>query len=416
MLPRGLVSKVYWAVSCLWYRAFVLPRLIREKGRKEKVRVVFLAMNVSMWKFDGLFRLLQKHPRFHPIVVSAMRPNESYEEQLEDQSQMEAFFKGQGFEFYRGLNVETGKWTPLETFAPDIIFYTQPYNGITSREYFFHKQQGVLFCYLPYAFETTTEKWTYNNPYQNFAWKVFLPTHFHVSDAQSVSFIKAKNCVETGYPTADEYANTVVGESAWRKTFSNCKKIIWAPHHSIEERELYGSSSFLEYFEVMLEIAEKFKSFSVFAFKPHPMLKTRLYRMWGAEKTDAYYSRWENLENGFFVPGSYRDLFLESDALIHDCGSFTVEYLYTGKPTMFLMRQNRTANESKFGKLAISMHYLGHSKTEVEAFIEDVVLHGSDTIKQEREKFCKEYLLPEEGRSVALNILEEMERGLGWRN
>lgn len=409
------VKALVWNVRVLHYRKHRLPEVVREKSRKGKLNVVFLATNVSMWKHDGLFRLLQKHSRFRPIVVSAMRPNESEEEQRADQEQMEKFFTERGFEFVCGFDFESRRWISLKSLNPDILFYTQPYTGIVVPEYYFHKYLNALQCYVPYAFETTAEKWTYDNPYQNSAWKIFLPTELHKADAQDLSDIRAVNSCVAGYPMADEYATKRQGLGVWEKTFPQCKKIIWAPHHSITSREMFGSSSFLQYCDAMLDLAKKYSDKIVFAFKPHPGLLTRLYRLWGKEKTDSYYAEWENMGNAFVSRGEYRDLFLESDALIHDCGSFTVEYLYTQKPTMFLYKENRTARESKFGKLALDVHFAGHSLRDIERFIEDVVLGGNDPKKELRERFYNKYLLPPNGQSAAQNILDEIERGLGWK-
>ncbi len=409
-LLRTIPVRLYIA----YYRRFLLPGTVREKSQKKQLTVVFLATNVSMWKHDGLFRLMQKHPRFCPIVVSAMRPNESEGEQRVDQGQMERFFGERGFEFIRGFDFETRKWFPLKSLNPDILFYTQPYTGIVVPEYHFYKHLNVLQCYLPYAFETTAEEWTYNCPYQNSAWKVFLPTELHKADARELSDIKATNSCVTGYPTADEYAVKRQNSFAWRKTFPGCKKIIWAPHHSISSMEMYGSSSFLQYCDEMLKFARKCSSKSVFAFKPHPGLLTRLYKCWGKDRTEAYYAEWENLGNAFLAVGEYRDLFLESDALIHDCGSFTVEYLYTQKPTMFLYKENRTAKECEFGKRALDVHYAGHSIQDIERFIEEVILGGNDPKKELRERFYNKYLLPPNGQRAAQNILDEIKRGLGW--
>lgn len=402
-------------VHIAYYRKFLLPGIIREKSKKEQLTVVFLATNVPMWKHDGLFRLMQKHPRFRPIVISAMRPNESEGEWRIDQEQMKEFFSSCGFEFIRGFDFEVRKWVPLKSLNPDILFYTQPYTEIVVPEYYFYKHLNSLQCYVPYAFETIAEDWTYNCPYQNSAWKIFLPTGLHKTDARKRSGIKAVNSCVAGYPTADEYAAGGRKSEVWKKTFLQCKKVIWAPHHSIFSGTAYGVSSFLQYCDAMLGVAKKYSDKIVFAFKPHPALLTSLYLLWGKEKTDSYYAEWENMGNAFVQTGAYKDLFLQSDALIHDCGSFTVEYLYTQNPTMFLYREDRTAKESEFGRLALDVHYAGHSIQDIERFIEDVVLGGNDPKKELRKRFYNKYLLPPNGQSVAQNILDEIERGLGWK-
>lgn len=68
-------------------------------------------------------------------------------------------------------------------------------------------------------------------------------------------------------------------------------------------------------------------------------------------KTDRYYSEWESLSNAQLETGKYVDLFMTSDAMIHDCGSFTIEYHYTLKPVMYLVKgEEHTKMMNAFAK------------------------------------------------------------------
>jgi CDP-glycerol glycerophosphotransferase (TagB/SpsB family) len=84
----------------------------------------------------------------------------------------------------------------------------------------------------------------------------------------------------------------------------------------------------------MIEMAKKYQDSVQFVFKPHPVLRSKLVVLWGEEKTNAYYNTWDSLPNSTIHEDEYIDLFLTSDAMIHDSGSFTVEYLYVNKPVM----------------------------------------------------------------------------------
>jgi CDP-glycerol glycerophosphotransferase (TagB/SpsB family) len=143
-----------------------------------------------------------------------------------------------------------------------------------------------------------------------------------------------QNIIVIGYPIYDEYQEAKFNTSIWKVADDNLKRIIWAPHHSIEGNNgLLKLSTFLENADSMLDIARKFHEKVQFAFKPHPMLLQVLYNhpKWGKEKTDKYYKEWENGKNTILTTGSYMELFKSSDAMIHDCGSFIIEYLYTKK-------------------------------------------------------------------------------------
>jgi CDP-glycerol glycerophosphotransferase (TagB/SpsB family) len=148
----------------------------------------------------------------------------------------------------------------------------------------------------------------------------------------------------------------------------------------------------------MLQLAEKYQEEVQFAFKPHPVLKFKLINLWGLEKTEEYYKRWENLSNGQIEQGDYIDLFKTSDAMIHDCGSFTAEYLYTQKPVLFQIRDEKVKDEfNSFGQLCFEKHYHAYTIEETETFIREIVINGNDPKAEEREQFYKQYLYPKDG-------------------
>ena len=159
----------------------------------------------------------------------------------------------------------------------------------------------------------------------------------------------------------------------------------------------------------MLQMAEEYKGKVQFVFKPHPMLKEKLYKIdsWGVERTDKYYDGWESLPNGSFVNGNYVDLFMTSDALIHDCSSFTAEYLYVNKPVMFLSKKERIQQFNVFADACFKVHYHGASITDIESFIDNVI-NGVDPMLEERTKFINAQLIPKSNETVAGTIYREL--------
>ena len=110
-------------------------------------------------------------------------------------------------------------------------------------------------------------------------------------------------------------------------------------------------------------------------------------------KTDAYYEKWATMPNTMISNSDYHDLFLTSDALIHDCGSFTIEYLYLNKPVMRLMNAfDPKSMFGDFGMACINQHTLAYSKEDVESFIEEIVA-GKDSKKDERTRFINKTLI-----------------------
>ena len=114
------------------------------------------------------------------------------------------------------------------------------------------------------------------------------------------------------------------------------------------------------------------------------------------------------MENTQLQTGEFVDLFMTSDAMIHDSGSFGVEYHYSGNPVMYIADnfEEQVAEMAEFGQLAMRQHYVGKSKEDIIKFIEDIVLGGNDPMKEQRLRFVNEYLLPPNGKTVVQNTMD----------
>ena len=166
----------------------------------------------------------------------------------------------------------------------------------------------------------------------------------------------------------------------------------------------------------MRDIAEQYADRLQIAFKPHPRLKSELYKNpeWGKERTDEFYSFWENSPTTQLETGDYIDLFKTSDALIHNCGSFTAEYLYMQKPTAYITRNLDAikADMNAFGVACQDAHYIVASPEEIRQFIDDVVLAAKDPMKSRREKLINTILRAPNGSTVAENIYNDLVKSL----
>ena len=132
---------------------------------------------------------------------------------------------------------------------------------------------------------------------------------------------------------------------------------------------------------------------------------------WGYERTADYYHKWETLPNCQIIEGDYTDFFLTSDAMIHDSGSFLVEYISTNKPSLYMVRNKSILRGfSPFADLIVNCHYLSFNKNDIENFINKVVIGCDDYLKDKRQQLIKEHLLPPNGKSASQNIFEEINK------
>lgn len=325
-------------------------------------------------------------------------------------------FKQKGYNVRCALDENTNRLIDISEFNPDILFYAFQWASHVDERYNMFNLTRYLKCYVNYSFKNNPFEWSIASDAQGLMWMYFSECKENKKLIQSFHPIEFhKNIHVVGYPIYDEIQQVKAVGKDWKSTDSHYKRIIWAPHHSIEGSDkLIKLSTFLLYADDMLEFANKYKDKVQFAFKPHPQLKPALYKhpLWGKKKTDDYYDAWANGENTAYVTGEYIDLFKSSDAMIHDSHSFTVEYLYVNKPVMFMTNYDRESQCNEVGKRAFACHYHGTSKEDICHFIEKVVLSGEDTKEGFRHAFYNDILVPPNGLSVAENIINEISKVL----
>lgn len=387
---------------------------IREAGR---AKVLFIVSNLSMWRGQKLYEILSRDPRFEVCILLAPFASFALSQQAESMQALETFFRERDIPYYSATQLpRPGKFV-RETLDPDIIFYPQQYrrlfrNGLDSERF-----DDKLLCFIPYALVVFDQGWLYNQRFNNLAWRLYFPSDIHLENARRRTVNKGANVRLVGDATADMYREAS-RRDVWKKQKSSKKRVIWAPHFSIGEKGLLHRGSFLVLHQAMVDLSRKYQDRIQFAFKPHPRLLSELYAHpdWGKERADAYYRQWAQMPSAQLETGAFADLFMGSDAMVHDCGSFTAEYFYTQNPVMFYT-EDRPGVEKQLNELglaALDAHYMGGSVAQLEQFLEKVVLGGEDPMKEKREEVYRRYLLHPNGRSAAENIYCDLCRSLGW--
>lgn len=402
-------SQIVKLLYYLMFQGYYFLKL-RKLRKKIKINVVFFVIHTAVWKYESLFRIFLKDTRFHPLIVVC--PDIRYGEvwMLETMEETFRYFKDRGYTVINSYLRSAGKWLDVKKeLKPDIIFFTNPH-PLTRDEYYIYNFTDVLTCYTQYSFHVSSlQELQYNQKFHNLLWRQFCETKYHKGFSRQFSSLKGINCVLTGYPGIDEIlSKDYIPKEVWKARNEYCQRIIWAPHHTIHgEKGILDYSNFLTMAEFMLELAIAYSGKIQFAFKPHPMLRKNLESLgtWGFERTRSYYQRWENLGNGQLNEDGYVDLFLKSDALIHDSGSFLAEYLFTNKPSLFITKSEvQLHNFNEFGDYIFDLQYHTSSTQGIINFIEEVVINGHDPLKIDREKFINGYIQSLKSESASRNI------------
>lgn len=401
---KGFIKK-----QVLFFLPLYHSIIVRRLRKKKQINVLFFAMSLSMWRYQNIYELLSRHPKFKVFIVIQSSITYSAEQQNEDIGKLMSFFEDKGMPFFLGQDNNGEAIDIRKLISPDILFYPQPYTKYYPEALRYNRFYDKLLCYYPYAFWMSKGEWSYNQPLHKTAWKLLYPTNLHKKDAETYSIRKGKNMEVVGYPTSDEFLADHFTD-IWKPQEKQKKRVIWAPHFTIFSEEYVTQSNFIWMAEFMVDLCERYSDKIQIVFKPHPRLLSELCRHddWGKEKAMAYYHKWETMANSQIESGDFVDLFMTSDAMIHDSGSFCVEYHYSGNPVMYIAQdfEEQVAEKNELGEKAMCCHYIGKTKEDVIDFIENVVLHGSDPMKVERQNFRKEYLLPPNGKTVAENTMD----------
>ena len=425
------VDSVYKAITFRDFFIAAFPSCLRSKVSKvrqiqeqkikslrqqDKCHVLFFLQTPSVWKYDSLYKKLESSECFEPLIVVSpynVHLNYDMQECFRVMHQTEDFARESGYNYVCAYDWDKHKWRDIKKqCSPDVVFFTKPYKD-TIPAYHIYNYLNTLTLYVPYGINCLNlYRNNYELPFQSLLWKLLVETEFqkqyaeiyeksHGDNVEIVGALAEEKLMQTDYQPQD----------VWKKQEKRKKRIIWAPHHTVDY--LFNFSNFLNYCEDMLRLAARYKDDVQFAFKPHPVLKFKLINLWGLEKTEAYYNRWAQLENGQIEQGDYIDLFKTSDAMIHDSASFTVEYLYAQKPVLFQIRDENVKDEfNSFGQMCLQQHYTAYSIEETEKFIREVVA-GNDPKKAGREQFYKQYLYPKDGVMPSDKIVEILKTAIG---
>lgn len=391
-------------------------KYLSQLARKDKFKVILFLQTESVWKYDALYRELEKSPLFDPIVVvSPYNVHIIYDknECINVMKKACEYAQKKNYNYICSYDFENKKWLNVKKMLqPDIVFFSKPYKD-TLPKYHIYNYEDCLTLYAPYGINCMNRyRENYNLPFDNLLWKLLLETEFQRTFAQKYSLCKGDNVFVSGALVTEKLIDpSYYPKDVWKSQNCSKKKVIWAPHHTVDY--LFNFSNFLSCCDQMVELAKKYKDSVQFAFKPHPVLKFKLINIWGKEKTEKYYKQWIEMENTQLEEGDYMDLFITSDAMIHDSGSFTVEYLYSQKPVLFMVRDEHVKDQwNPFGQECFDLHYHSKNMEQVEQFLVDVVINDEDPLKAKRELFFKEYLYPKDGVLPSLKVVNYIKKQL----
>ena len=206
--------------------------LISQYREKQKLTVVFFLQNESIWKYDTLYRLMEKSDLFEPkVVISPYNVHLIYDknECLSVMQKAVSFAKEKKYDYLCAYDFNNKKWLNVKKILnPDVVFFSKPYKD-TLPKYHIYNFQDKLSLYVPYGFLCIDIfRTSYNLPFHNFLWKFLVETDFQKEYSEQYSLSKGDNVEVVGCLAVE----SLMDNSFNQKMFGNL--------NLNPKRELYG--------------------------------------------------------------------------------------------------------------------------------------------------------------------------------
>lgn len=388
----ALIGMISHQVKSSFYRRYFRKKqqiCIEAIRKKSKIKISFLVSSISQWKLQSVYNAFLENKRYE-LSIYVVAESSNNPDAIQELNNTLKVFRDNKINAIDAFSDPVRAQQEFERLQKsDIVFFSRrsAWNGPLSLKRF----TKSITCYVPYSIHLDLNNHLqYGTLFHQCLWKHYLPLQEFKRSAKLI--YNADNCEVIPYPGLDPFVDILnILTDRWAANWKDCQalRIIWAPHHTIDEiADGPYFSTFLTYAESMYNLALHNKALQI-CFKPHPALKSKLYNHveWGRERTDKYYSRWEDLTNGFLHESIYHDLFLTADAMILDSVSFISEFSSLKKPICFLTRLDKgdySRYFNEFGNKVFSVISKAGSWAELMEFInraESVINETSVNLK-----------------------------------
>jgi hypothetical protein len=373
-----------------------VARRVRAKALAGKrLDVLFLVSDASMFPAKPLFDAMLADEAFSPrvLVVPDLRWPDVPARMEACRNDLSAVVPGDRLKIAeeRGWGI----WQD-EAGAADIVCYASPYD-ISTFVYNPHWAVGRSFLPIHVNYGFFRSLYDHNvMERQNYAyfWKAFFECGATEKEYAEHSILKGANADVVGYVKMDALA----AAEPWSRN-GDRKRVLVAPHHSVEggTNDTLALSNFQRYADYFLALPVRHPELD-FVFRPHPFLFTVLSRpdKWGKARVDGWISRMKAHPNvRWSDEGDYFPAFASCDAIVQDCGSYLVEWFYTGKPCCYMLKDpsDIAAKFAPLGRECLSHCHIAYAEADIEAFLRDVVEGGVDAKAAGREAFRQSVML-----------------------
>lgn len=387
----------------------------QELGRP--INVLFVCHDPAFWSmFESVYFALARDPKFAPTIVTLPYRHSTLPQGEYKDAGMFEFLQGKGIEAIRGYNEASDKWASPESFAPDYIFFQQPYRLFPPEWAVERVSLIAKVCYIPYGTllaKGELEEVVHPEDFFQYTALFFKESAsaagYFRNQFHGVAWFDEGKVRITGHPKYDYLREgTHILGGAWpRGMRAEVKRVLWTPRWRTSE----GTCHFFDYRFFFRDFC-KTHGMVDFVLRPHSLMfqnfvKNREMSETALAELRAEYKRSPNMS--LDESGDYRDTFLSSDILVSDLSSLLLEYLATGKPIIYT---HRTDLFNEIGRELSKGLYWVRNATELKETLE-MLLSGKDPLEEKRTELMKALLfLPEGGAGMRIKCLVKQDFAL----
>ena len=245
-------------------RVRVMHGILKER----RLRVAFLVIYDSIFPAEKVYRKMRDSRVFEPVLY--VIPDTFHDEQN---------MLTQMFKTYKSLKEKYGEVIlPYDkehkTFYAidddfDIFCTANPYDGMTHENYGIRHlviERGKLSFYINYGYPAVAyARIVFSMQSINLVWKYFIESEVLFPEYCQYELLHGLNTKIVGYAKMDDLAHCRIDTE---RTF---KRVIIAPHHTIDKAFYLHISNFLAFADFFLELPARYPEVK-FVFRPHPLL------------------------------------------------------------------------------------------------------------------------------------------------
>ncbi|MCR5620493.1 MAG: hypothetical protein K6G18_01430 [Treponema sp.] len=340
----------------------------------EKLRFASYVVYDTTFAMHGIMELMLNEPEKYDIKF-VICPDIYRDKDFSQYKKTRDFFASRYGEkkILDGYDMKSGEFLDYSD-KFDMVYMANPYAVLVNRIHgiYYLSRQNILPIFINYGY--LGAKWSFGHlieqPEFSLFYKVFVETEITKTEISMHSIVGGWNLVLSGHPRTDVLDK--IKESSHTK-----KRILIAVHQSVkgipgQEEELQWSN-FLEYADFIPALADLYPDVE-FVFRPHPLLFTHLvwFDLWNQDQIDSYLKLLQSKNIIYSTESEYLHLIKDCDAIIHDCGSFMMEWQYLGKPCCYVVdSEERIRGQfTKLGNFCLDKHFIANSREKIIEFID----------------------------------------------